>query len=219
MLTASISIRAVKSRAEKKLAMRRATYHHGDARNAILGSARRLLEKTGAATLSLRQVAEAAGLSRQAPYNHFQNKEALLAELVRDGFVRLAADIRTAADPKGAAERQLAAAGEAYINFALAEPTLFRLMFSRELVDLGKHSDAGKAADDALKALAEIISRIDKSGDRKGLVLASWSIVHGYAVLCIEAGLEGRRALRQRTAQFAGLLMGGEATARRRGSR
>lgn len=198
--------------------MRRAAYHHGDARNAILGSARRLLEKTGAATLSLRQVAEAAGLSRQAPYNHFASKEALLAELVRDGFVRLAAAIR-AADPKGTAERQLAAAGEAYITFALSEPTLFRLMFSRELVDLGKHADASKAADDTLKALAEIVGRIDKSGDRKGLVLASWSIVHGYAVLCIEAELEGRRAVRQRAAQFAGLLMGGGATARRRGNR
>lgn len=195
--------------------MRRATYHHGDARNAILGSARRLLEKTGAATLSLRQVAEAAGLSRQAPYNHFANKEALLAELVRDGFVRLAADIRAAADPKSRAERQLAAAGEAYITFALSEPTLFRLMFSRELVDLRRHEEAGKAADDTLKALAEIVRRIDKGGDRNGLVLASWSIVHGYAVLCIEAGLEGRRAVRQRAAQFAGLLMGRRAAAMR----
>ena len=194
--------------------MRRATYHHGDARNAILESARRLLEKTGAATLSLRQAAEAAGLSRQAPYNHFPNKEALLAELVRDGFVRLAANIR-AADPKGPAERQLAAAGEAYITFALSEPTLFRLMFSRELVDLKKHPDAGKAADDTLKALAEIIRRIDKRGDRKGLVLASWSIVHGYAVLCIEAELEGRRAVRQRAVQFAGLLLGRRVTAMR----
>jgi AcrR family transcriptional regulator len=188
--------------------VRRATYHHGDARNAILRSARRLLEKTGAATLSLRQVAETAGLSRQAPYNHFASKEALLAELVRDGFVRLAADIRAAADPKAAAERLLAAAGEAYITFALSEPTLFRLMFSRELVDLKKHPSASKAADDTLQALAEIVRRIDKAGDRKGLVLASWSIVHGYAVLCIEAELEGRRSVRQRAAQFAGLLMG-----------
>ena len=188
--------------------MRRATYHHGDARNAILRSARRLLERTGAATLSLRQVAEAAGLSRQAPYNHFASKEALLAELVRDGFVRLAADIRAAADPKGTAERQLAAAGEAYINFALSEPTLFRLMFSRELVELRKYPSASKAADDTLQALAEIVRRIDRAGDRKGLVLASWSIVHGYAVLCIEVGLEGRRSVRQRAAQFAGLLMG-----------
>ncbi|MBV9457910.1 MAG: hypothetical protein JO141_10405, partial [Bradyrhizobium sp.] len=66
-----------------------------------------------------------------------------------------------------------------------------------------------------LKALAEIVRRIDKRGDRKGLVLASWSIVHGYAVLCIEANLEGRRAVRQRAAQFAGLLLGRKATATR----
>jgi AcrR family transcriptional regulator len=195
--------------------MRGTTYHHGNARNAILGSARRLLERTGAATLSLRQVTEAAGLSRQAPYNHFANKEALLAELVRDGFERLAAKIRAATDPQDGAERQLARAGEAYITFALSEPTLFRLMFSRELVDLKKHADASRAADDTLQALAEVVRRIDRAGDRKGLVLASWSIVHGYAVLCIEAEVEGRHAVRGRAAQFAGLLMGGGATERR----
>ena len=188
--------------------MRRATYHHGDARNALIGSARRMLETTGAAALSLRQVAEAAGLSRQAPYNHFASKEALLAELVRDGFARLAAKIRAAADPTEEGEQQLAAAGEAYIAFALAERTLFRLMFSRELVDLKRHDQAREAAENTLEALAEIVRRVGKAGDRRGLVLASWSIVHGYAVLCIEAELEGRRAIRQRARQFARLLIG-----------
>ena len=46
--------------------------------------------------LSLRQLTERAGLSRQAPYNHFADKEALLAELARAGFEILAAAVRQA---------------------------------------------------------------------------------------------------------------------------
>lgn len=75
-----------------KAAARRG-YHHGDARNALITAAGELLETVGAAGLSLRQVAERAGLSRQAPYNHFDDKEALLAELARIGFERLAAAV------------------------------------------------------------------------------------------------------------------------------
>src|SRR6185437_14498166 len=101
-LTVSISIfrlgRMSKRRAEP--APSRRGYHHGDARNALLAAAADLLEEVGAAGLSLRQVAEHAGLSRQAPYNHFENKEALLAELVRDGFDQLAASLAAGGDPE-----------------------------------------------------------------------------------------------------------------------
>ncbi len=82
----------------------RSSYHHGDARNALLTAAGELLEQTGAAGLSLRQVAERAGLSRQAPYNHFADKAALLAELVADGFGRLR-DAMSAAEGTGPAPR------------------------------------------------------------------------------------------------------------------
>ena len=69
-------------------------YHHGDARNALVAAAGELLERAGAAGLPLRQVAERAALSRQAPYNHFTDKEALLAQLARAGFERLTAALR-----------------------------------------------------------------------------------------------------------------------------
>lgn len=173
-------------------------YHHGDARNALLVSAAALLEKVGAAGLSLRQVAEHAGLSRQAPYNHFENKEALLAELVREGFDRLAKSLAAGGDPTSSAA--LARAAEAYICCAQKAPALFRLMFSQELVDLARFpaaAQAGTAAFDKLKEIVGAFAPADRIGE---LSLAAWSLVHGYATLCIEVALEpvGRHAERAR---------------------
>lgn len=179
-------------------------YHHGNARNALLAAAADLLEKVGAAGLSLRQLAEHAGLSRQAPYNHFDNKEALLAELVRDGFDQLAKSLATGRDPKS--RNALARAADAYICRAQEAPALFRLMFSQELVDLSRFppaARAGAAAFDELKQIVAAFAPADRVGE---LSLAAWSLVHGYATLCIEIALEpvGRRA--ERAELFAHII-------------
>lgn len=173
-------------------------YHHGDARNALLATAADLLERVGAAGLSLRQVAEHAGLSRQAPYNHFENKEALLAELVRDGFDQLAKSLAAGGDPKS--RNALARAAEAYIRRAQEAPALFRLMFSQELVDLSRFPLAAQAGSAAFDRLKEIVAAFAPAHRVAELSLAAWSLVHGYATLCIEIALEpaGRRAERAR---------------------
>lgn len=187
----------------------RSTYHHGDARNALLRAAAELLETTGAAGLSLRQLAERAGLSRQAPYNHFADKEALLAELVRDGFERLGQN--TAAAGRGDAPPvvRLERVGEGYIAFAQNAPALFRLMFSKEIVDLSRHPAAQAAAAAAFQRLAEVVGGIATPDTTADLALASWSIVHGYATLCIEMGLEAPDQRPERAKLFAGLISRG----------
>ena len=180
-------------------------YHHGDARNALVVAAGELLEGVGAAGLSLRQVAERAALSRQAPYNHFADKEALLAELVRAGFERLTAGLRQVTTGLSG-EPALACAGEAYIGFAQGSPALFRLMFSRELVDLSRFPEAKAAAASSFGALAGVVTTIvpeDQVADRS---LAAWCIVHGYATLCNETGLEPVSERGTRARQFARLF-------------
>ena len=207
-LTVSISIfrlgRMSKRRAEP--APSRRGYHHGDARNALLAAAADLLEEVGAAGLSLRQVAEHAGLSRQAPYNHFENKEALLAELVRDGFNRLGAALAAGGDAR--APDALAQAAEAYIRRAQEAPALFRLMFSQELVNLSRFPAAAQAGTAAFDKLREIVSALAAPERVAELSLAAWSLVHGYATLCIEVALEpvSRRAERARL--FARIIRG-----------
>lgn len=180
-------------------------YHHGDARNALLGAAAELLEKVGAAGLSLRQVAERADLSRQAPYNHFASKEALLAELARAGFERLA-EALSAGDPKakGALER----AAEAYIRRAQEAPALFRMMFSRELVNVSRFPAAAQAGARAFDKLREIVAALAPAERVPELALAAWSLVHGYATLCIEVALEPDSQRPARARLFARIIRG-----------
>src|SRR3989442_7084727 len=71
----------------------RASYHHGDLRNALIAEGRTLLELKGARDLSLRETARRAGVSIAAPSRHFDGKEALLAAIAASGFRELAAEL------------------------------------------------------------------------------------------------------------------------------
>lgn len=177
-------------------------YHHGDARTALLKTAAGLLEEKGAAGLSLRQVAEAAGLSRQAPYNHFASKEALLADLAAEGFVALTKRMNSTSDDTNPFER-LVAAGEGYIGFATQHPALFRLMFGRELVDLRRYPGPKAVADQAFALLSTIIASMAPPTMVDELRLVAWSLVHGYAELCLETEFEEPSRRTERARLFA----------------
>src|SRR5262245_4715846 len=98
-------------------------YHHGDLRAALLQAGGNLLEKEGLDALSLREVARRAGVSHNAPYRHFPDRDRLLAALAEEGFAELGRTLAEAGK-RGPRER-----GEAYVGFALAHPQRFRLMF------------------------------------------------------------------------------------------
>jgi AcrR family transcriptional regulator len=183
----------------------RSTYHHGDARSALVAAASELLETAGAAGLSLRQLSANAGLSRQAPYNHFADKQALLAELVRIGFECLSRELEQATTTL-AGVSALAIAAEVYIGFAQRSPALFRLMFSRELVDRSRFPIAKVAAEAAFHELTKVIATIVPDDQVEDSTLAAWSIVHGYATLCNETEIEPASQRKLRAAQFAQLV-------------
>src|SRR2546428_5567598 len=65
------------------------TYHHGNLRTALLRAAGERLEKQGITALSLREAARRVGVSHNAPYRHFADREALLAALAAQGFEML----------------------------------------------------------------------------------------------------------------------------------
>src|SRR3990167_5289972 len=107
------------------------TYHHGNLREALVAAGLELLESTSADSLSLREIARQAGVSANAVYRHFADKDALLMALATEGFRRLgAAQLVARAESKDAVEVMLNA-GRAYIHFARDNPALFRLMFGR----------------------------------------------------------------------------------------
>src|SRR5579862_9443874 len=90
-------------------------YHHGDLRNALIEAARAILEEESLAELSLRAVARKAGVSHAAPYRHFPNHEALLAELATEGFVELRQEIASVVSSPEVESDRIAKIGAAYM--------------------------------------------------------------------------------------------------------
>jgi len=184
----------------------RATYHHGDARAALVAAGLRLLETTPATELSLRKVAEAAGLSRQAPYNHFAGKEGLLASLAQAGFDALAAALDEAVQEASGSRAALEALAGAYIRFALASPQRFRLMFQCELVDISRFPEAAAAGRRAFGRISGLVASLAAEDIAADLAVAAWSLVHGYATLAIETGFEQPGDVAARARLFATII-------------
>src|ERR1700743_2999787 len=83
-------------------------YHHGDLRAALIAAAREALETTAPENITLKSLALRLGVSQPAPYRHFNNRDALLAAVAADGFMRFGQALGAAAatgDPKDGFER------------------------------------------------------------------------------------------------------------------
>ena len=169
----------------------RGTYHHGDLHNSLLEAADCLLEQTGAARLSLREVAKHAGVSHTAPYRHFKNRAALLEAIAIAGFRRLKnlLERAEASAPEDMVE-QLRAGGLAYLKVAVNNPEHTRLMFGGMMKEVSEDSALYAAAEDTYNTLYRIIDTGRARGvfggsDTETVVLAAWSLVHGLAMLIL----------------------------------
>jgi len=170
-------------------------YHHGDLRNALMQAATAVLLEKGAAALSLREVAKVAGVSHAAPYRHFRDKAALLRVLAQDGFERLTAAIKMAAEsvPHNA-EQKLIEAGVAYVRIAVQNPEITRLMFGGT-VEPQEDSAYLAASAASYEALLDIIREGIQQGSFRQqppqqLVLVAWASMHGLAMLAVASLLE-----------------------------
>jgi AcrR family transcriptional regulator len=94
----------------------------------IVAAARRLLERGGPDTVTMRGVAEAVGITAMAIYRHYPNRAALLNAVADEGFARLAAELAHRRFP-AAFEARMFAMVDIYVDFALAHPRQFELMF------------------------------------------------------------------------------------------
>jgi len=164
-------------------------YHHGDLRAALVQAGLKLLEERHGDDIGLREVARAVGVSATAVYRHFPDKAALLRALAAEGLARLAAAQRAASDAAGGGIAGFTATGRAYVRFALANPALFRLVFSHP-----PDQDPMTAARDQLSeaflmllANAELVVRPGASAEAVKLAaLDAWSRVHGLAMLMLD---------------------------------
>lgn len=165
-------------------------FHHGDLRRALIEAA---LAAPDIESLSLRQLATTVGVSAPAVYRHFESREALLNTLADVGFRRLETyfanafdQARPAADAVEARARLLRL-GAAYLDFADAEPALWRLMFG---VNAAGYRSA--AVPDGRTATYSYLPLALQDLHRNGVVAAppseqdalfAWSAIHGLATL------------------------------------
>lgn len=100
-----------------------------EVRSAILQAARQLVTTEGWASLSIRRIADAIEYSVPVIYDHFDNKEAILHELTKEGFIMLAGSLQKAKDTATDPAAQLGAIGQAYWDFAFSHKAYYQLMF------------------------------------------------------------------------------------------
>ncbi len=169
--------------------MAKKTYHHGNLREALLLAARDLLATAGVEGLSLRQVAQKAGVSATAPYSHFRDKRELLAVLMTEGFEELAAGMErevTTARTSGVRDG-LVALARGYVRFATDNPALFQLMFGPGLGDLMEFPELAEASARAYTLMErDVTRRMEAAGTPEQTpvaVAAAWSLVHGLSTL------------------------------------
>lgn len=164
-----------------------------DVRAGILNASLQLMNEGGLGALSMREVARRAGVSHQAPYHYFQDREAILAELAGEGFDQLYDYMISAVGLARDRTAKSRAMGEAYIRFALNHPELFRLMFRNEMCDLSRYPEAKAKAEKCFNVPVEILgvsgTLDDKANPDLVPVIASWSIAHGLATLLLEGKL------------------------------
>ena len=176
------------------------SYHHGNLREALLQSAIRLIADVGPTAFTLREVARRAGVSHNAPYRHFHDKDDLLAAVATQGYLELTDAMTAAAERQSSPLAGLKQAGLAYVSFALRRPEHFTVMFDAP-TSKQQRPDAAEAAERAFSTLMGFVQECQEKkqlppGDPLEFALLAWSWVHGIAKLAITGRLPYRTKAR-----------------------
>lgn len=168
-------------------------YHHGNLRQALVEAGRFLLARDGNTDFSLREAARLAGVTVNATYRHFADKDALVAAISASGFRELGDRLRLGAARGDSVESCMLEAAHEYVDFAREHPALFRLMFGRFGVR-GHGAELDAATSHANAVLREGVAAL--LGPKAGpavvdiAVLKAWALVHGVSHLVIDGQID-----------------------------
>lgn len=172
--------------------MPRKNYHHGDLKNALIQSGVEILSKEGIEGLSLRKVAQRAGVSHSAPYSHFPDKQSLIAAISTEGFHQLYDELDAAisAHPKNPKE-QLQQGALTYVQFALNHTDTFKIMFSGVLEKEKDYPAFVEISHRTFQRVVDVIRACQEAGvlhstSAEMMAIAVWGQVHGITSLALE---------------------------------
>lgn len=167
-------------------------YHHGDLKNALIKAGVEILSKEGAGGLSLRKVAQRAGVSHSAPYAHFPDKQSLIAAISTEGFNQLhdelsAVTSKFANDPK----QQLVEGTRAYVQFAINHKDTFKIMFSSALEKEKEYPAFVEISRQTFERVVDIVkacqaAKVLEPGSPEATAVMVWGQVHGIVSLALE---------------------------------
>ena len=178
----------------KKAESKARGYHHGNLRAALVAAGLAALEGEERAEVSLRELARRVGVSPNAAYRHFADKDALLAAMAAEGFRRFGDAALASQAAPGDAIARLLAYGRSYVRFARQNPALFRLMFgtftaSERSEELTR---AGAVTFEALRAAVAAVAGLPLDDERTTVgTHYAWSLVHGLSHLILDGQIEG----------------------------
>jgi AcrR family transcriptional regulator len=167
-------------------------YHHGDLKNALIEAGIAVLAQDGVSGLSLRKVASRAGVSHAAPYAHFADKQALIAAISTEGYRKLYAQLRDAAEhDQDDPARQLVGVCWAYVAFALTDTAHFRITLSGALE---KEKDYPAFVEVSKRCFAFVVTVVETSqaasilpqGPADLVAVSLWGMLHGLVSLVLE---------------------------------
>ena len=172
----------------------RRTYHHGNLRRALLDEALATIRAEGVDGLTLREIGARLGVSRTALYRHFAGKEALLTAVATEGFRTLRQQLIAAWEEGGRGRAAFESMGVAYVRFAVANPSHYRVMFGGFVVEAAPEPELIAEGHAAFQALVDALATLQREAiarndDTLKMSRFVWAVVHGVAMLAINGQL------------------------------
>lgn len=170
-------------------------YHHGNLKEALLKAGIEIINKEGVEGLSLRRAAQMCGVSHNAPYSHFSNKEEYLRQIKKFVEDQFSQRLEEALAKRGLNPWGLLETGKAYVRFFKENPSYFNFFMTQEDLDIYLSPDKVNAAhyrpfqifqEISEKVLCQLFSPREDMADQ---IIRMWVAVQGLASLAIMPGV------------------------------
>lgn len=190
----------------KVLRKAKGEYHHGDLKTSLKQAALRLVRDRGARGFSLNEASRLAGVSVAAPYRHFDDKDALLAEIARDGYELLEREIYKSVENGGSLRDQIVESGMAYLRFARNHSDYFSVMFQSGL-DRSKYPEIERSVKAGFGVIIGLAQQYERTPELAELrAISAWALVHGLAGLDQDGALSNATRKTRTLEQFRPIL-------------